>query len=124
MELKRYQPELAAMPVDFSVKQVPDAVAQRLRDRAQRHHRSLQRELLCILEAASSEESRPLAVAEPTPGWPADAGAGQPEQRRARARRHLTLEELWERARRLGPPIGGESSASLIRRDRDERGRR
>ncbi len=36
----------------------------------------------------------------------------------------LTIDELWERARRLGPPIGGEPAARLIRRERDERGRR
>ena len=40
------------MPVDFSIKQVPDAVAERLRARAERNHRSLQGELQFILEEA------------------------------------------------------------------------
>ncbi len=112
------------MPVDFSVKRVPDAVARRLRDRAQRHHRSLQRELLCILEAASTEEHPLLEVAEPAPGRYADTASEQPEERGRGSRRRLTLDELWERARRLGPPIGGEAAARLIRRERDERSRR
>ena len=38
------------MPVGLSVKNVPDDLAERLRKRAQRHHRSLQRELMVILE--------------------------------------------------------------------------
>lgn len=41
------------MPVDLSVKKVPDDIAERLRARAKRHHRSLQGELLSILEEAA-----------------------------------------------------------------------
>jgi plasmid stability protein len=41
------------MPVTLSIKNVPDDLAQRLRDRAARHHRSLQGELLTIIEAAA-----------------------------------------------------------------------
>ena len=37
------------MPVSFSIKNVPDDVAERLRERAKRNHRSLQGELLAIL---------------------------------------------------------------------------
>ncbi len=40
------------MPVNLSIKNVPDDLAQRLRKRASRHHRSLQGELLAILEEA------------------------------------------------------------------------
>ncbi len=40
------------MPVDLSVKQVDDEVAERLRERAKRNHRSLQGELKAILEEA------------------------------------------------------------------------
>lgn len=109
------------MPVDFSVKRVPDDVAKRLRERAERNHRSLQRELLSILEAAALAEAGPARVAEPRP---ASYGKSAPGRAAARGRRkgnRLTLDELWERARRLGGPIPGESAASLIRRDRDER---
>lgn len=41
------------MPVTLSVKNVPDKLAERLRQRATRHHRSLQGELLAILEEAT-----------------------------------------------------------------------
>lgn len=44
------------MPVTLSIKNAPDHVVQRLRDRAQRHHRSLQGELLAIIEAAAQQE--------------------------------------------------------------------
>ena len=38
------------MPVNLSIKNVPDDVAEKLRKRAARHHRSLQGELMAILE--------------------------------------------------------------------------
>jgi plasmid stability protein len=38
------------MAVTLSIKNVPDDLAQRLRERAARHHRSLQGELMAILE--------------------------------------------------------------------------
>ncbi|MGH6813518.1 MAG: FitA-like ribbon-helix-helix domain-containing protein, partial [Methylocella sp.] len=40
------------MPVNLSIKNAPDEIVRRLRERASRHHRSLQGELLAILEAA------------------------------------------------------------------------
>jgi len=47
MELKE-----DTMPVNLSIKNVPEELAERLRERAKRHHRSLQGELLAILEEA------------------------------------------------------------------------
>jgi plasmid stability protein len=44
------------MPVHLSIKNAPDLVVQRLRERAERHHRSLQGELLAIIEAAVQED--------------------------------------------------------------------
>lgn len=41
------------MSVNLSIKGVPDELAQRLRERAERNRRSLQRELLSIIEAAA-----------------------------------------------------------------------
>ena len=41
------------MPVDLSVKQVDDEIAERLRARAKRNHRSLQGDLKAILEDAA-----------------------------------------------------------------------
>jgi plasmid stability protein len=43
------------MPVNLSVKNVPEALAAKLRERAERNHRSLQGELMAILEAAAND---------------------------------------------------------------------
>ena len=51
------------MPVTLSIKNAPDQVVQRLRARAAQHHRSLQGELLAIIEAAAREE-RPATAAD------------------------------------------------------------
>ena len=42
---------------NLSIKDVPEALAEKLRQRASRHHRSLQGELMAIVEAAVGEES-------------------------------------------------------------------
>jgi antitoxin FitA len=47
------------MPVNLSIKNAPDEMVRRLKDRAERHHRSLQGELMAILEEAVGT-SRPL----------------------------------------------------------------
>ncbi len=46
------------MPLNLSIKNAPDEVVARLRDRAKRHHRSLQGELLAIIEQAAREQIR------------------------------------------------------------------
>ncbi len=50
------------MGVSLSIKDVPEALAQRLRERALRNHRSLQRELMAIVEAAVSSASSPATA--------------------------------------------------------------
>ncbi|MDO8751825.1 MAG: Arc family DNA-binding protein [Dehalococcoidia bacterium] len=50
------------MPVSLSIKNVPDDVAERLRERAKRNHRSLQGELLAMLE--EGVEQRPMTPEE------------------------------------------------------------
>jgi plasmid stability protein len=50
------------MAVTLSIKNVPDDLAERLKRRATRHHRSLQGELMAIIEAAA--EPRPLSLRE------------------------------------------------------------
>jgi plasmid stability protein len=47
------------MSVNISIKSVPDELAQRLRERAARHHRSLQGELLAIIEQAVATPAPP-----------------------------------------------------------------
>jgi plasmid stability protein len=77
------------MAVTLSIKKVPDKLVKRLRRKAAIHKRSLQGELLAILEEAAS----------PT---------------------RLTVDELWQEVRRLGPPVPGDST-KMIREDRDAR---
>ncbi len=45
------------MPVNLSIKNVPDRIADKLRKRAARHRRSLQGELLVILEESVARDS-------------------------------------------------------------------
>jgi plasmid stability protein len=54
------------MPVNLSIKNAPDEVVERLRRRAAKNHRSLQGELMAIIEAASEtmEEKRFLTPKE------------------------------------------------------------
>ncbi len=83
------------MPVTLSVKNVPDEVVERLRDRARRNHRSLQGELMAIVERASQE---PLE------------GPVAP----------MTVQTLYEWAKTQGLSPTNESTA-VIRQMRDER---
>ena len=52
------------MPVNLSIKNVPDELAERLRERAERNRRSLQKELLVILEGAAATGIRPREALE------------------------------------------------------------
>lgn len=73
--------------VSLSIKDVPTELAARLRERAARHHRSLQRELMAIVEAAVAPPATMSATAlrtaetEPRPMYgaqPVAAGNAQP----------------------------------------------
>ena len=79
------------MPVTLSIKNAPDDVVETLRQRARANHRSLQGELLAIIEAAA----RPPST--------------QPNR----------LDELMARVRARNLPQDGERSVDIIRRERD-----
>jgi plasmid stability protein len=51
------------MPVNLSIKDVPDELADRLRRRAEASHRSMQGELMAILERALSPRT-PMTIAQ------------------------------------------------------------
>jgi plasmid stability protein len=94
---------------NLSIKDVPESIAAALRQRAARHHRSLQGELMAIVEGAAAEE----AAASPALGWAAPAmRAPQPGARPIEqiAREHL--------ARRPKPVRGGPRAVELLRVDR------
>lgn len=50
------------MPLNLSIKNVPDALAARLRAEAARNHRSMQGQLMAILEDALAPEHRLAAL--------------------------------------------------------------
>jgi plasmid stability protein len=91
------------MPVNLSVKNVPDELAERLRRRAAANRRSLQRELLSILESAAGYGGTPRA---------GTAYEG--------ARDTITIDELAKLSRKLFPR-GTKSSVDYIRRLRNGR---
>jgi plasmid stability protein len=78
------------MPIDLAIKNTPDDVVELLEERARKNRRSLEREVLAILEDAV----------------------------RTQARRKLTIREVLDAARRSGLRTGAESTA-IIRADRD-----
>lgn len=82
------------MAVNLSVKNVPDHIAERLRRRAAKHHRSLQGELMAILEESLVARDRSLAPVEVLAAvrasglqTPAEAVKFVREDRNARSRR-------------------------------------
>jgi plasmid stability protein len=88
------------MPVNLSIKNVPDALAEALRARAERNHRSLQGELMHIIQTAMAAEHTTPAPAAAT----------------------VTIEDLYTRSKNLFPE-GTPSSVAFIRAMRDGRNR-
>jgi plasmid stability protein len=113
------------MTVNLSVKNVPEHLAEQLRKRAEHHHRSLQGELLAILEQAGAEaEAAGAAPGAALSGAPADEAAGDavtPATVPSRGR--LTIADLADSARSSGLR-GPSESASILRKLRDERNSR
>jgi len=99
------------MAVNLSIKEVPDALADRLRARAERHHRSLQGELMAIIEQAAAEETERHA----SPRRPPAATVFKSGTK--------TIEEIAAvLAQRFPVPSGGVPLAvDIIRADRDSR---
>jgi antitoxin FitA len=52
------------MPVTLSIKNVPDHIVEPLRERAKRNHRSLQGELMAILDEAAKKRDLPKRTIE------------------------------------------------------------
>lgn len=107
------------MAVNLSIKAVPDALAQRLRERAERNHRSLQGELMALITQAAAEADEPVAAA-PVQGRAARPHglAGSVERRGSK-----TIEQIAAEHRALYPHPFTElpRAVDIIRRDRDTR---
>lgn len=98
---------------NLSIKDVPDALAEALRQRAARNHRSLQGELMAIIERAAQD-------ADPVP---AAQSAGQHLRRESVRRGWKTIEQIHaEHLERFPKPFTeGPMSVDIIRQDRDRR---
>lgn len=117
---------------NISVKDVPEAWAEALRLRAARNHRSLQGELMAIIEGAI-QESPPMADASPKqsrnvlPGSSRTRGAVVGFDRFG----HPITQQGWKTVEQVvaelkakypnGPVPGQGSSIAMIREDRDTR---
>ncbi|WHZ20254.1 MAG: hypothetical protein OJF55_002403 [Rhodanobacteraceae bacterium] len=116
------------MAVTLTIKQVPDRLAEGLRRRAAANRRSQQQELILMLERAL-DDGTGSGVREPAQAvyhahapkagkTSRTARAGKPAALRSKGK--LDLDALWQRARKLGADMRGESSA-IVRADRDAR---
>ena len=97
------------MSINLSIKGVPETLAERLRARAERNHRSLQGELMQIIEQAVAEHAA-------SPVNPATLRSGA-------LRGTKTIEQIaaQHRARFPQPIASGPLAVDILRADRDAR---
>jgi antitoxin FitA len=98
------------MSINLSIKGVPERVADQLRARAERNHRSLQGELMAIIESAATEMAPPAAV--------------QPRGTEPLLRRGWkSIDDLVADRRERGtlPSQGLPLAVDIVRADRDSR---
>jgi len=114
----------AIVTTNLSIKGVSAQVAERLRARAERHHRSLQGELMAIVERAAAEDDPGLGAAQAAAPGPVVATSPAPVQRQG----WRSIEDLVadQRERRLAaghvpPPPGLPLAVDIIRAERDSR---
>ena len=109
---------------NLSIKDVPEAWAEALRQRAARNHRSLQGELMALVEQAVQQETEvPTSSADPAnPGAPRIVGL-DPRGRPIVQRGWKTTEQIAaeQRARGRPPANGAPLGVDIIREDRDSR---
>lgn len=100
---------------NLSIKDVPEELAEALRRRAARNHRSLQGELMAIIEAAAME-AQPSA-------FPATGQIGAAGTRSVRRGWKSTEQIIAEHRARFPDPIDGPgpSSVDIVREMRDSR---
>lgn len=125
---------------NLSVKDVPEAWAQALRERAARNHRSLQGELMALIQRAveplASTGADPAPASSPSSPQASWAGDQSAAQRRSTVvgfdrLGHPIVRQGWKTVEQVvaalkakypdGPPPGQSSSIDMIREDRDSR---
>jgi plasmid stability protein len=95
----------------LSIKNVPDTLLTKLRERAAQHHRSIQGELMALLSAA---------VQSPT-NMPEAAATHETPQGRRSGTRHIEEIAAEHRSRWKKPFNRGPRAADVIRAERDAR---
>ena len=117
---------------NLSIKDVPEAWAQALRERAARNHRSLQGELMALIQGAVVPEASANASANGSANGSAPAQAGRRGTVVGLDRfGHPVIRQGWKAVEQIaaelktkyphgpGPDLG--SSIDMIREDRDSR---
>jgi plasmid stability protein len=105
------------MPVNLSIKNVPDALAESLRARAERNHRSLQGELMSLLEEAAGRSQPDRVEAAPVQYGP------QSLQKNAPAPASADTGRLLERLRAIAGERGVDAARRLGREQAHDRTR-
>jgi antitoxin FitA len=113
------------MTVNLSIKGVPATVAEQLRRRAERNHRSLQGELMAIIEEAA-RAAGPAPEASEAPAATSSFAAAAPRAPRSWQQGWKTIEQLMAERRASGwtpdPAMAGLPLAvDIVRADRDRR---
>ncbi|MES2944398.1 MAG: Arc family DNA-binding protein [Pseudomonadota bacterium] len=114
---------------NISIKDVPEAWAESLRQRAARNHRSLQGELMAIIEQAVEGTAAPLTSStspEQLPRTSAGQGTVAGHDRRGKAIMRYgwkTIEQISAemKAKYPKPVQGAPLAVDIIREDRDSR---
>ena len=96
---------------NLSIKNVPESLLTKLRERAVRHHRSIQGELMALLASA----------VEPAAQAPADATPREAPQGRRSGTRHIEEIAAEHRRRWKKPFTRGPRAVDVIRAERDAR---
>ena len=112
------------MSVNLSIKSVPEHIAQRLRARAERNHRSLQGELMAIVErAAAGADGDENGSTDAADGWTAQAPAAAASRLMGVRRGGKSIDQLAAAHRALYPePFQDVPLAvDIIRQERDAR---
>jgi plasmid stability protein len=113
------------MSQTLTIRNVPDSLARKLKTRAGRNHRSLQGEVMAILVQASAastaeQTAAPYRASLTESGAKTTASETAPQPAAGAPGKKLTIEEIWERGKRLGLS-GPNESARIVRKVRDER---
>jgi len=112
------------MALNLSIKNVPEALADKLKLRAEANHRSLQGELMAMIESSvRAQDAEPNTSVSSAPRN--TALAKRVSESKAQTNEKLTLRDIAERMRsRFPSPVtmpAGMSAVELVRQMRDGR---